>query len=866
MRFDAVLGVPEQELSGWEKVRPARVAFFLETSENAHLILDAIFADCYGRWGGRFSLVVPCVDGRVMEAYWPWLETFDPDIVYSYVDLQPEAVLEIHERLVPADYVFHKLDKDQQQNASNFRPRYDFALLSSLSTIFRLARHSPVGNDPKVKVIDSWHTESPSRLLTDNLGTYHASAATGIYPNDAQASAGLLTIVSDEYFEDRKYGVPRDLDRISHEYRAFSEFLNRRATGMSMLSTLYASRLEIQDHRWSNAFNLVIGDTFEDRLLFWNARLFIPTWLDGDLCCFRVTMEDLKDEEFTRLLAHLINSRNHVNGGGGGQARLKIRSASYDAGALAEVLARLHKEKLWCLGEVEVVAGGHTIPSEEALRRAREALHALSGVFRGVEAREFRWTPPVARPLAAVPDHLKDAPPGQAFTMGRWAVDLRFEHDQAPLRLGRSNEWVLPKRWRMAAAFQPKFETRGFNPHLLVQNRTTRDGNLTVFPGVDAVLESVAVPTVGEAMRQALCMDSAIRRLYPGDPPWPGQKAQWMRLSNEAHHLIGVLGLTGGLSRASSLLLHPFLQKMFADLGGTPNLADADVLSTANALAKRAARQPVFNLREESERTALAALIVKAAQSVKAPRMYVALEVLRKRWDAYRAAYWTQHPDDLKSADGGDGGWDEREKRAIDQTLGEMRTRRMLFQGYPWKCDACQHRNWTDFQTLKPSLTCDACATEEKLPIGIPWYFRANEFLIESLRSHSVLSLVWVLSALSRRARRSFLYMEPTCFGYGHDYDNPDAEADLLVVVDGESVLCEIKSAWRSLRTDDLTSFVALAKRMRPDRAILAIMEKGGKLEAEIRAAERELSDASIKFELLTPDTYQPEDEPFLLG
>jgi hypothetical protein len=461
-----------------------------------------------------------------------------------------------------------------------------------------------------------------------------------------------------------------------------------------------------------------------------------------------------------------------------------------------------------------------------------------------------------------VPDHLKDAPPGQAFTLGRWGLDLRFEHDQDNPRLGRSNEWVLPKRWRMAGAFRPRFETRGLDQHLLVHNRTTRHGSLTVFPGVDAVLESITVPTVGEAMWRALCMDSAIRRLYQGDPPWPGQKAQWMRASNEAQHLIGVLGLTGGLSRASSLLLHPFLQKMFADLGGTPNLADADVLGTANALAKRAARQPVFNLSEENERTALAALIVKAAQSVKAPRMHVALESLRKRWDAYRAA---QHPDDPKGVEGEDGGWVEREKRALDRTLAEMRTRRMLFQGYPWKCNACQHRNWTDFQTLRPFLTCDVCGTEEELPVGIPWHFRANEFLIESLRSHSVLSLVWVLSALSSRASRSFLYMEPSCFGYGRDHDNPDAEADLLVIVDGEAVLCEVKSAWRSLRTDDLTSFVALARRIRPDRAILAIMEKGGKLEAEIEAAGRELGEVSIKFELLTPDTYQPENVPFLL-
>lgn len=859
-------GGPQHELSGWEKVRPVRIAFLVGTSDHNDIILDAIFADSYSRWGGRFSLIVPCANGKIMDEYWHWLETFDPDIVYSYVDLQPKDVLDIHERLVPADYVHHKIDGGRKNDVWGFRPAYDFAILSSMSTIFRLARLSPVAEGKKVKIIDSWHTETASRLLTDNLGTYRASAATGMYPNDAMATAGLLTIVSDKFFDDRKYGVPRDLDRVPNEYRAFSEFLSRRVTGISLLSSIYGTRLEIPDHSWGSAFNLVVGDTFDDRLLFWNARLLIPSWLDGDLCCFRVSMADLNDAEFVALLAQLINSRNHVNGGSG-QAQLKIRSASHNPDDLKEVLERLHKAKLWHPGGVEVVLGGHALPTKNSLSRARETVHSLAGIFRQVGARKFHWTPPVARPPSDAPDHLKDAPPGQAFTLGKWAIDLRLEHDRAGPRLHRGdNEWILPKRWRMAGAFKAKFETRGGNQHHLALSRTNGEGSLTLFAGVGTVLESVTAPTVPEAMYYAFCRDTAICRVSQDDPPWPVKKVQRIRPSNEAHYLIGVLGLTGGLSRASSLLLHPFVQKMMADLGGAPNLADTDVLGTANALVKRAGGHPVFDLSEESERAALAALIVKAAQSIKAPKMHVGLESVRKRWEEYRATYWTQHPKSMQTEDGVNGGWEEREKEAIDNALGEMRTQRMLFQGYQWKCDACQHRNWTDFQALRLTVACDVCTTEKELPVGIPWHFRANEFLIESLRSHSVLSLIWLLSALSMRAKNSFLYMEPTCFGYGNERGKSDAEADLLVIIDGKAILCEIKSAWRSLRAVDLDSFVALAIRLRPDQAILAVMENGGKLLERIEAARRTLESAGIEFEVITPDQFQPDDAPYMLA
>jgi hypothetical protein len=419
----------------------------------------------------------------------------------------------------------------------------------------------------------------------------------------------------------------------------------------------------------------------------------------------------------------------------------------------------------------------------------------------------------------------------------------------------------------MADAFGAKFVTKGFaqnNPSPM--HRTSRHGNLTIFAGFNRELESITVPNIGQAFRSAMCLDSAARRVDPGDPPWPQKKATWVKASNESPHLTGILGMAGGLAGAKSLLLHPFLQGLFASLGGAPNLADVDVKATVNALAKRAKGRPVFDLQLEGERETLAALIVKAAQSIKAPRMHVSLDYLRDCWKAHRERYWAKHPLSKLDVEQDDVDWDGMEQRAIDDRLAEMRTRRMLFQGYPWSCDTCQHRNWTDYQALSPALVCDVCRTEKELPVGIPWYFRPNEFLIESLRSRSVLSLVWLLSALCDRASSSFMYLGPTCFGYSPDSRNPDVEADLLAVVDGESILCEVKSAWRSLRAAHIEDFVQLAKRLRPDRAILAVMEKGSRLDEEMRTAETALKADGIQFELLTLANYSVEDDPYLHG
>lgn len=132
------------------------------------------------------------------------------------------------------------------------------------------------------------------------------------------------------------------------------------------------------------------------------------------------------------------------------------------------------------------------------------------------------------------------------------------------------------------------------------------------------------------------------------------------------------------------------------------------------------------------------------------------------------------------------------------------------------------------------------------------------------MRDHSVLSLVWVLSALCERARRSFIFVEPTWFGYTNESEEPGAEADLLVVLDGRAILCEVKSSWHSLRLTDISDFVALAIRLRPDTALLAVMEDDIGPEADLLAAKKQLADEGIDFELLTLKVYEAEDEPYL--
>ena len=108
------------------------------------------------------------------------------------------------------------------------------------------------------------------------------------------------------------------------------------------------------------------------------------------------------------------------------------------------------------------------------------------------------------------------------------------------------------------------------------------------------------------------------------------------------------------------------------------------------------------------------------------------------------------------------------------------------------------------------------------------------------------------------------IFVEPTWFGFAHESLKPDAEADLLVVLDGREMLCEVKSSWHGLRPADLADFVALAIRLRPDTAMLAVMEAGPGPADDLTRARAQLATERIEFGLLTPDAYRLADNPYL--
>lgn len=839
-----------------------RVAFLVEQGQNWGLTLEGIFAECYSRWGGRFSLIIPCVDHQVPASYWPWLQAYDPDIVYSYVTLSDADITEVHERLGPSRYLPHQVGPNPRMDVYGFKPGYGVdAPLSSLSTLFMRARYfRHPGGGAATQILEHYHGEPESLFISDNFGTYLRSTNTGIYPADAADVGALLTIVRDE-LKDGRHGVPADKPSVPNDLMAFRAIADGQAISMSLASMLFAPRLDFNHGRWSEAFSLVVGDTYADRILFWNSRLLLPSYLDRDLCCLRVSLEQLRDPAFRTILRDMLRHRNPVTDGRGGQSNVSIRSTSLTDAQFDEVRGVIAGLELWGpVSTTRVASLDELAPAQNALNHARMSNGINQGPFAQSMWRGFKWSMPTAVPPVATPPHLLDAPPRQGFTLGPWANDVTLDHDGPGARLGIGRPYELPRRWRMAGAFKASLSEQ--NHSRFLGPRSNRHGHLVVYSSVDRRIEEIKVPTTIAALEHALITDGLPAGMPPGERGYPPRKLDWLRPSNEGRYLSGVLGLTGGILKARRLLLHPFLRKMFARMGGSPELPMGMVQAAEQRVRRLARNAAVFNLEEDQDRRALAGMIVHAARGVSRPREAVQYDALADEWRTDRQEFWDQHP--TPNADP-DVDWDKEEALSLDRCLQELRHRELIYQGYRWVCPRCHHRNWLNVGDLAPGMKCAVCKNETQLPVHFSWMFKPNDFLIESLRDHSVLSLVWTLSALREESRSSFMFVGPMWMGFGgNDGEDPSGESDLLVIRDGKTIFCEVKSSWRGLSIRGLDQFVEVAERLRPDIALLAVMEPGREMGEHLDKAQQRLLRAGINFELLNTDRYQVDFDPFL--
>ena len=153
--------------------RPIRVGYLLEDGPDAHAWLDAIFADCFGRDGGRQSLIVPVAAGAMSKRYQDWLRILDPDIVIALTFHSEALSAGLVELLADTTILQRKPKRDEPEK----HPRVGIndAALTALSWLpFMKPRSSAFQVAPEL-ILDRYPAWEDDGFISDNLGTPYGS-------------------------------------------------------------------------------------------------------------------------------------------------------------------------------------------------------------------------------------------------------------------------------------------------------------------------------------------------------------------------------------------------------------------------------------------------------------------------------------------------------------------------------------------------------------------------------------------------------------------------------------------------------------------------------------------------------------------
>ncbi|RTL77540.1 MAG: hypothetical protein EKK36_01980 [Bradyrhizobiaceae bacterium] len=846
----------QEPITGHIRSRPIRVAFFVEDGENIHLKLDAIFAASMAIWGGRYSLIVPCDNGYPRERYLSWLKAFDPDVIYSYIDLSDENLLRVREMFGPAYLVRHLENIKGEATARDFRVELPIRPLSSLSTTLQYSRAFPASAPQPATVVDYNPGQPHDRFIDDNFGSCYGSFGFWPLPKNLADAVVTVSVMSQELLDTRRGQRPEGV--IVNDATALLHYMatHKNSFGLAQIAADAAPRIEVRDN-FNNAFTLVIGDSFADRVVYWNRRAREPVFLGREPSTLIVSPARLTDDSFFAALVEFLKKRNGVPYNSG-TPRVRLCSASLSTEDLEIFRERLRAADKWNGYHVlEPVTLDSIAPEDRVLEHAH---HLVTGDFfqRSPEWKEFPADGASVRPPPITPEHIVHVQTSNYATSGAWALDVSLERQENHSRYSNVRHiWYFPRRLRFHEAFCSFYESR----HQGVEfrhTRATRHGSLSLFAGFGEELPSIKLVTDEKAFRFAMQRGNSFPPFRRHDA-WkqPAGPFSWVQPSDKGRYLLGALRMFGGLQQAGAVLLHMFWRSAFEELGGAIGTARRELIAATIKKRLRTVDTPPNAWKEDTwER--VAAIVASEAHQVRLPQQSFSFESFIARHQPYvdfeeEEVKKSHIQDPAEQAD-----WMQSIKRSLRKGLQDRCAEKVLFQGHRWRCKTCFNTNWNDLESLSSELTCTICGGKEPMPVDKPWFFRLNGFLGDAMREHGLIPLVWCLMELEARARDTFSFLGPHELWIEYSKDDSalcDHEADLICLVDGLVHLCEVKS---SVRDINLESLIEVAKRLRPDVVMLAVMEEDS---ARLRAKFDELRAALDGTEITAKLISYVEDE-----
>ncbi len=757
--------------------RPIKIAYLVphEESESNHWIIDAVFHESYTRWAGALTLLIPTNSNNFLyKEYEGWLELYDPDFVYTYVDLDKEFIEKIDHLCCPIAFLCYK-NNSRNSDVSHWQgylPEWGhyFKPVSSLSTI-----HSPYADYPRKIgadkiVLTQFERNFESRFLTDNFGIAFdllniTNPRKGLYETCCLAPDNLAKI----------YDV--GTTRITSFAEVISQIANNKAISISRLAIIHSKSVpRVRPRSWGHNFDLFVGESCLDRIHFWNGRHLSSDYY-GVASAFLVNKDLLNNTEFIKQLGQFFNNQNYIGqGSGSGPPRVAIRSYSHTKEELSSIIDKLIK----CTFNHVLLINPHNIP---AIPTEQDLKNYYRNRGRNEDITTFKVSENCNNIQATEPEHFAYTPMRyRGINRGHWAVDLGIErHNNLSRYSNVIDKWKLPRRKKMTSAFTRNL-SKVSNDHLLTLLPTTDSFPFWSESVKNDYYFDLSLPN-DENVFRLLLLDFIKHSPEDLRSPLDYDSYKGISISDKGQNLRGVISMFDNSIGDSACLTNRFWREIIRDSQTVKDEEESqDKVSLKNS-------DHIFTYEK------LFAFLPNDRQFK---------ENLKKKL----------HISDVN----------KYLRENFTETLEFMINKNVFYQVHQWRCSYCGHSNMRTFDHMKKENICEICNRTYFAPINIEWKYKLNDFIYRSLCEHNGLTVLWALNKFQdRSALNSFYYLPEVDLFLKEDSNEPKNEIDILCVLDGKYYATEVKKSANSFtsKPDEIDNFIEKIKLIKPDIALL---------------------------------------------
>lgn len=743
--------------------RPAKVAFIvpIEEERNSHWTLDGIFYEAYSRWGGTKSLLIPFRNGDfISNSYLDWLEKYDPDFVYSYVDLTPEQIDTINKKSLPIEMnkheVFREVERWQQFIPSWPHSYTPVKSISAINSPFAKYQGWSNTEQPNLYITQNYENDE-YRFLPDNFGVSIGQNGPILGRNNI---FGTICYCSEDLPANYIVGD----QRCNNLAGLLTKLAKKQVKTFAKLASIHAATISHpKENDWANSFNLFVGDTVADRLHFWNSRLLSENSEHHDFSALCISKDAFGSEDFIISLGALINAHN-FKGCGNGPNSLKLRSQSI-AKDECEQLAQQLQNHTYSHVTVPDNFNSLPLPSEQTLGGY---FSTGIGVTRSLKIYEKEH-----KFILHDVEHFKYLTPElYDFKLGQSIADVHIEKPKENyIVAGGFNDWKLPRRLEVTTAFTS-------NPA-----KITKHGFISLIPDAPQqpfnglaqhdLSVSLRIPDEEEVIR-CLVLDHIHRFRFEHDMRSHLVKPKYydLELSDKGQKHRGVISLFDG------------------------ELSKAKILT--NSFWRGIVRKSIKNYKASFS---LNKLISKIDQNNQDNLAHITEQM--------RFTNVGQTKNYLRSN--------------LKDTIEYLVHQGVLLQEYRWRCSYCGNENGLTLDTIKLNNHCSICDRNYNTPIDMEWRYKIAPFITSALIEQNGLTVLWAIDHLMDVFRRPQSFYLPEVNLYKNRDDNDKNEVDLLAVIDGEFIAAEVKLSAASFvdSSDEIAKFIDELKRLAPDKAFL---------------------------------------------